>query len=53
MSNGKRCGCGRDRYYLVSGQESAARLEKLVGRDGLHVVVESGGKVVLTNLSLP
>jgi hypothetical protein len=43
---------GSDRCYLVADRSALPRLEKLVGREGLHVVVESGGKVVLTNLPL-
>jgi len=38
-----------ERCYLVASNSAAPRLERLVGRDGLNVVAESGGKLVLTN----
>jgi len=38
-----------DRYYLVAGGMALPRLEKLVGKPALHVVLESGGKYLLTN----
>jgi hypothetical protein len=40
---------GSERYYIVASRPAVERLEKLVGRERLNVVVESGGKVVLTN----
>jgi hypothetical protein len=40
---------GPERYYLVATLEAESRLEKLVGRDRLLTVLESGGKVLLTN----
>ena len=42
-----------DRYYLVANKSAWPRFEKLIGRDKLHVVAESGGKFVVTNLPLP
>jgi 4-amino-4-deoxy-L-arabinose transferase-like glycosyltransferase len=38
-----------DRYYLLVEGPSLPRMERLVGRPGLHVVAESGGKYLLTN----
>jgi hypothetical protein len=37
------------RSYLVAEARQTPRLEKLVGKAALHVVIESGGKVVFTN----
>jgi len=37
------------RYYLVAEGPQVGRLEKLVGKDALHVVAESGGKFLFTN----
>jgi hypothetical protein len=37
------------RYYLVAERPATARLERLVGKDALHVVKESGGKFLFTN----
>ena len=42
-----------NRYYLVASQEAGPRLEALVGKSGLHTVVTSGGKFLLTNLAIP
>ena len=39
------------RSYLVASRSALPRLRNLVGNDKLNVVAESGGKVVLTNLS--
>jgi hypothetical protein len=39
-----------ERYYLVASAQALPRLEKLVGRAALHVVAESGGKVLVGNL---
>jgi hypothetical protein len=41
-----------ERFYIVATDPAVARLEGLVGRDQLHVVATSGGKVLLTNHSL-
>ena len=41
------------RYYLVASESAMPRLEKLIGREKLIVVAESGGKFVLTNIPLP
>jgi hypothetical protein len=38
-----------DRYYLVAADTAIPRLEKLVGRRLLYVVLASGGKVLLCN----
>ena len=40
------------RSYLVASKSALPRLEKLVGAGGLHVVLSSGGKVLLTNQSM-
>ena len=42
-----------ERYYLVASRSVLSRLENLVGPARLNVVVESGGKLLLTNLPLP
>jgi hypothetical protein len=39
-----------DRCYLVAAESVMPRLEKLVGRDRLNVILSSGGKVLLSNL---
>jgi hypothetical protein len=38
-----------ERYYLVAGRTALPRIERLAGRDGLHRVAESGGKLLLAN----
>jgi 4-amino-4-deoxy-L-arabinose transferase-like glycosyltransferase len=38
------------RYYLVAEAPAVPRFERLVGRDGLHVVAASGGKFLFTNI---
>lgn len=43
---------GSTRYYLVSKDASASRLEALVGRQRLVVVARSGEKTVYTNIPL-
>ena len=45
--------CGNDRYYLLSEDEDVAKLRSLVGDSMVHVVMESGGKYLLTNQDLP
>jgi 4-amino-4-deoxy-L-arabinose transferase-like glycosyltransferase len=40
---------GPERYYIVASQTARARIEKLVGADRLNVLIESGGKVILSN----
>ena len=42
----------RDRYYLCVEQPRVAAIEKLVGKAALHLVKESGGKFVYTNLAI-
>jgi hypothetical protein len=41
------------RYYLVAPQTSLPRLEALVGVPCLNIVAQSGGKLLLTNFSIP
>jgi len=41
------------RCYLVASRSAMPRLEKLVGGDRLYVIAASGGKVLLSNQSLP
>lgn len=38
-----------ERYYLLVEGPSVSRIEKLVGRDQLHVVAASGGKFLMSN----
>jgi hypothetical protein len=38
-----------ERYYIVASRTARPRLEKLVGAGNLYVVIESGGKLVLSN----
>jgi len=40
---------GTMRCYLVTDSKQFPRLSSLVGRENLHQVAESGGKLVLTN----
>ena len=40
----------RDRHYLVIEKPSVPRLEAILGKDTLHIVRESGGKYLFTNL---
>jgi len=40
---------GSQRYYLIADNDQQSRFEKLVGRDALVVVAQSGGKMLLTN----
>jgi 4-amino-4-deoxy-L-arabinose transferase-like glycosyltransferase len=44
-----RAWSGTTRFYLVTEGQQMARLSALVGRENLHPVAESGGKLVLTN----
>lgn len=46
----RRLWLGDVRHYLVSSEDAVQRLESLVGKDRLHVVVASGGKFLITNL---
>ena len=43
----------KDRCYIVASATAEPRLVELVGRDQIHTVLESGGKVLLTNRALP
>ncbi len=38
-----------DRYYICVEKPQVERFEKLVGRERLHTLIESGGKFVFTN----
>ena len=38
-----------ERYYLVAEGPQVPRFERLVGRDRLHVIRESGGKYLFSN----
>ena len=38
-----------ERYYLVATDPETGRLERLVGRENLHVAAHSGGKSLFTN----
>lgn len=40
------------RYYLLADRSEILRLEKLAGRETLHPLKESGGKLLLTNQQL-
>ena len=40
------------RFYVVADHSAVPRFEKLVGNASLHLVAESGGKVVLSNQPL-
>jgi 4-amino-4-deoxy-L-arabinose transferase-like glycosyltransferase len=42
-----------DRYYLVVAEARAPRLAGLVGAANFHVVMQSGGKLLLTNQPWP
>ncbi len=43
---------GPERCYIVADQKQMPRFERLVGRDALHAVLLSGGKMLLTNQAL-
>jgi hypothetical protein len=45
--------CGNERYYLLSEDQDMQKLKSLVGDSMVHVVLESGGKFLLTNQDLP
>jgi hypothetical protein len=38
-----------ERYYLAANGSAVPRLEKLVGKPALHLVLERGGKYLFTN----
>jgi hypothetical protein len=40
---------GGTRCYLVASDSAAPRLEKIVGREAMRTVLESGGKILWTN----
>jgi len=41
-----------ERYYLVANDSALPRLKRLVGREKLNIVAESGGKFLFTNVPL-
>jgi hypothetical protein len=41
--------CGSERYYLLADHEDMSHLEQVVGHPMVHIVKESGGKLLLTN----
>jgi 4-amino-4-deoxy-L-arabinose transferase-like glycosyltransferase len=43
----------KDRWYIVADASAEPRLIALVGRAQIHTVLESGGKLLLTNHILP
>lgn len=43
---------GNKRCYLVASQAGAMRLKDLIGAEQFETVMESGGKVLLTNFSM-
>jgi 4-amino-4-deoxy-L-arabinose transferase-like glycosyltransferase len=45
----QRLWSGQDRYYLVADISAKPRLEGLVGKESLHIVASSGGKILSTN----
>jgi hypothetical protein len=38
-----------ERYYIVASETARPRFEKLVGAGNLYVLIESGGKLILSN----
>jgi hypothetical protein len=40
---------GQERYYVVAYATQRQTIEDLVGKDPLHLVAESGGKLLFTN----
>ncbi len=42
-----------ERYYLVANGSQLSRFERLVGREKLNLIAQSGGKFLATNLPLP
>src|SRR5262249_53436995 len=45
----KQLWAGQERYYLVATRTAFDRLKPLAAPERLHVVLESGGEVLLTN----
>jgi hypothetical protein len=45
----KRMWLAEERSYIVADQEQMPRFASLVGQAALHVVLQSGGKMLLTN----
>ena len=46
----QRLWCSSDRYYLLAYEKDLTRVQELAGGTRIHVVKESGGKYLLTNL---
>ena len=44
---------GQKRCYIVADDDQRPRFEKLTGKEALFTLVDSGGKMVLTNQPLP
>ena len=44
---------GPERVYIVADDDQRPRFEKLAGKEALFTLVESGGKMVLTNQPVP
>ena len=42
-----------ERYYLLAPETAVPRLEKVVGRDRLHTLAQSGGKALFSNRPVP
>jgi 4-amino-4-deoxy-L-arabinose transferase-like glycosyltransferase len=42
-----------ERYYLVGNQKAVQRVTPFVGEKNIHVLAQSGGKLVVSNLPLP
>ena len=49
IGNGRTLWLAPERCYLVVSGAETPRFEKLVGRQRLEIVAESGGKLLLTN----
>jgi 4-amino-4-deoxy-L-arabinose transferase-like glycosyltransferase len=45
----KKLWAGPDRCYLLTAEKDSPRLEELLGKDALHLVMARGGKVLYTN----
>jgi len=42
-----------ERYYLLAQESDLPHVQELVGRSSLHIVEESGGKLLVTNQEIP
>lgn len=45
----KKLWLAHQRYYLVAYESALPRFERLVGLDNLHMIIRSGGQMLLTN----